>query len=353
MNKKSGVRFARNGQGDGGSSGETLSPTSIHENRRNEDSKRTGAWTVDAGQPVSRYMTTDVAYLRDNMWVDAAVAFLRARDLREAPVLDDEGRPVGMLYVDDVDVENPLIDAAATFDDLTDEQADRFAELFFRDQGLGTGFHLEGELRVHVRDVMVPYVPEIAADTSIVAAAMMMRDNGLGHVMVVSDDGRAAGVFAREDLVNWLVEETTRRPAPSADQGLHLRDVMRPVISIRRRATLTTARDLMTTHGLAELPVVEGGHVLGVVTEVEIIGMLNAHREDDGWMQELLVEDVMAGPVLLGAPSDPIENLRLAEAHGGCVLVAEHGRLIGIVTERDLAPAVSHAARSHGEQLSY
>ncbi|HEY0712566.1 MAG TPA: CBS domain-containing protein [Polyangia bacterium] len=352
MNKKSGARAARNGHGDGGGTGETLSPAPV-------EAKRPTAWTVDAGLPVSRYMTTDVAYLRDNMWVDAAVAFLQARDLREAPVLDDDGRPVGMLYVDDVDLEHPLIEGAASagvFDEVGDDQAERFADVYLGDQGLGSGFHLDGDEagpRVRVRDVMVPYVPEIAADTSIVAAAMMMRDNGLGHVMVVGDDGRAAGICAREDLVNWLVEETTRRPAPPAGEGLRLRDVMRPVISIRRRATLTTARDLMTTHGLAELPVVEGGRVLGVVTEAEIVGMLNAHRDDDGWMQELLVEDVMAGPVLLGAPSDPVGSLRLAEAHGGCVLVAEHGRLIGVVTERDLAPAVSHAARSHGEQLSY
>ncbi|HEY0705165.1 MAG TPA: CBS domain-containing protein [Polyangia bacterium] len=354
MNKKSGVRAASNGHagpvdsgggvanggGSGGGHGSGPGGNPI------------SAWTVDAGVPVSRYMTTDVAYLRDNMWVDAAVSFLQTRDLREAPVLDADGRPVGMLYVDDVDVENPLLDGGS-FDDLNDEQSDRGVADLFRDQGLGSGFHLDGGPRVRVRDVMVPYVPEIAAETSIVAAAMMMRENQLGHVMVVSDDGRAAGVFAREDLVNWLVEETTRRPAPSTQQGLCLRDVMRPVVSIRRRATLTTARDLMTTHGLAELPVVDGGRVLGVITETEIVGMLNAHRDDDGWMQELLVEDVMVGPVLLGAPSDPIGNLRLAEAHGGCVLVAEHGRLIGVVTERDLAPAVSHAARGQGEQLSY
>jgi CBS domain-containing protein len=200
---------------------------------------------------------------------------------------------------------------------------------------------------------MVPYVPEISAEASIAAAALVMRDNQLGHVMVVGDDGRAVGMFAREDLVRWLVEETHKRPAREAGTVRCLRDVMRPVITVRRRATLTTARDLMTTHDLAELPVVEGGRVVGVVTELEIAAMLNAHRDDDGWMQELLVKDVMNAPALVGAPEDAVDSVHLDEAHGGCVLVSDGGRLIVIVTERDLLPAANLRAHRSGAMLSY
>jgi CBS domain-containing protein len=324
-----------------------------------------GAWSVDAGLPVSRYMKTEVAYLRDNMWVDAAVGFLEARGLRDAPVLDQEGRPVGVLYVDDVESEAAFVEVSSSGDEealqgtllremQVDERIeDRFTSMLLRRHGLGSGFHLDGGPRLRVSDVMVPYVPEIGAEASIATAALVMRDNQLGHVMVVGDDGRAVGVFSREDLVRWLVEETHRRPAREAGTGRCLRDVMRPVIAVRRRATLTTARDLMTTHDLNELPVVEGGRVVGVVTELEIAGMLSAHRDDDGWMQELLVEDVMNAPALVGAPNDPIANVRLEEAHGGCVLVADHGRLIGIVTERDLQPAGGPRAPQLGDQLLY
>jgi CBS domain-containing protein len=327
-----------------------------------------GAWSVDAGMPVARYMKTEVAYLRDNMWVDAAVNFLEARGLRDAPVLDQEGRPVGVLYVDDVESEAAFVEVATAaadeneslrqtmiaervHDRSDDRLEDRFTSLLLRRHGLGSGFHLDGGPRLRVSEVMVPYVPEIGAEASIVTAALIMRDNQLGHVMVVGDDGRAVGVFSREDLVRWLVEETHRRPARETGTGRCLRDVMRPVIAVRRRATLTTARDLMTTHDLNELPVVEGGRVVGVVTELEIAGMLSAHRDDDGWMQELLVEDVMNAPALIGAPSDPIAGLRLEEAHGGCVLVAEHGRLIGIVTERDLGPPSQTRAGAADELL--
>ncbi len=357
MNKKTGARGQRRVEAEaelGAGAGGAHAPPSH--------------WQVDAGTPVSRYMQTDVAYLRDNMWVDAAVSFLETHGLHDAPVLDQEGRPVGVLYADDVETEAAFVELGETegpglgFGSVNEEltlaqmearNEERFTSLLLRRHGLGTGFHLEGGPRLRVRDVMVPYVPEIAADSSIATAALVMRDNQLGHVMVVGDDGRAVGMFAREDLVRWLVEETHRRPAREAGTVRNLRDVMRPVIAIRRRATLTTARDLMTTHDLAELPVVESGQVVGVVTESEITTMLNAHREDDGWMQELLVEDVMNAPALLGAPSDAVDSVNLDSAHGGCVLVVEHGRLIGIVTGHDLAASEGLRNPRLGAQLSY
>ena len=65
-------------------------------------------WRVDASLPVATFMRKDVAYLRENMWVDAAVELpVRARAARR-PGPGREGRPVGVLYVDDVETEDSL-----------------------------------------------------------------------------------------------------------------------------------------------------------------------------------------------------------------------------------------------------
>jgi CBS domain-containing protein len=247
-------------------------------------------WRVDASLPVATFMRKDVAYLRENMWVDAAVAFLSERGLRDAPVLDDEGRPVGVMYVDDVETEDSFEASAEG------EEAPGYTipGQLNRDYGLGPGFHLDGRRRLRVREVMVPYVPEISAEASIASVGLIMHDNQLDHVMVVGDDGRAVGTFSRDELIEWLVEQTSG--AQSASDSRCLRDVMRPLISVRRRASLLTARDLLATHDLEELPVVDAGRVVGVVCEADIYSVVSAHRdqpENDGWMQELLVEDVM------------------------------------------------------------
>jgi CBS domain-containing protein len=323
------------------------------------------AWQVDASVPVSSFMRTDVAYLRENMWVDAAVSFLIERGLRDAPVLDADGRPVGVLYVDDVETEDPLTDAPDDrFDpvlpvlaaDSTGQQRQAkgqevgggddglgFANALLRDYGLRAGFHLDGRRRLRVREVMVPYIPEISAEASIASAALVMYDNQLEHVMVVGDDGRAVGTFSREGLVHWLVDQTSSRASNASIRsgvGRCLRDVMQPAITVRRRASLFTARDLLTTHDREELPVVEGGRVVGVVAEKDIYSMMAAHRDDDGWMQELLVEDVMKPATAVFAPGDKLESavaLLSRQPNGPrCLLVEQDGRLLGVVSARDL-----------------
>jgi CBS domain-containing protein len=305
-------------------------------------------WRVDASLPVATFMRKDVAYLRENMWVDAAVSFLSERGLRDAPVLDDEGRPVGVLYVDDVETEDS--------DELGDLEwppaeasgdarpALTVAGQLKRDYGVGPGFHLDGRRRLRVREVMVPYVPEISAEASIASVGLVMHDNQLDHVMVVGDDGRAVGTFSREELVEWLVEQTSGGPATSETAGRRLRDVMRPLISVRRRASLMTARDLLATHDLEELPVVDGGRVVGVVCNADLWTVMSAQRdqpdqrEPDGWMQELLVEDIMKAPPLVRGPDEEVQSVlpALESSRLGCVLVEHDGRVIGMVSAREL-----------------
>jgi CBS domain-containing protein len=294
-------------------------------------------WRVDASLPVGSFMRKDVAYLRENMWVDAALSFLSERGLRDAPVLDEEGRPVGVLYVDDVESEDSFDEG-----ERAGEEAESSASQLKRDYGLGTGFHLDRRRRLRVREVMVPYVPEISVEASIASAGLIMHDHQLDHVMVVGDDGRAVGTFSRDELVEWLVEQTSGELARFGDiesgRGRCLRDIMRPLITVRRRASLLTARDLLATHDLEELPVVEGGRVVGVVCEGDIYGIVSAHRDDDGWMQELLVEDVMKSPPLVRGPDEALEAVLplLKSGPAACVLVEQDGRVIGMVSLRDL-----------------
>jgi CBS domain-containing protein len=327
--------MAKTGRTNGSSGGRSGDRSPSQRGHETEIGVR--GWRVDASLPVGTFMRKDVAYLRENMWVDAALSFLSERGLREAPVLDDEGRPAGVLYVDDVESEDSFGD-----DDRVGEEAETSEAELKRDYGLGRGFHLDGRRRLRVREVMVPYVPEISVEASIASAGLVMQDHQLDQVMVVGDDGRAVGTFSRDELVEWLVDQTSGERADDIDwdsgRGPCLRDIMRPLITVRRRASLLTARDLLTTHDLDELPVVEGGRVVGVVCEGDIYGIVSAHRDDDGWMQDLLVEDIMKAPPLVRGPDEPLEAVLplLKSESVSCVLVEQDGRVIGMVSARDL-----------------
>ncbi len=316
---------------------------------RSESRSGSPGWRVDASLPVATFMRRDVAYLRDNMWVDAALSFLSERGLHDAPVLDWEGRPVGVLYVDDVETEDSFgeSDSERLSAEGDEVPAKSLAGELRRGYGLGPGFHLDDRRRLRVCEVMVPYVPEISAEASIASVGLVMQDHQLDHVMVVGDDGRAVGTFSRDELVDWLVQQTSGARAHEGFEGRFLRDVMRPLISVRRRASLLSARDLLATHDLEELPVVEAGRVVGVVSEADIYSVVsvrrdqrlpNDPREEDGWMQELLVEDIMKSPPLVRSPDDELESVMpaLRASRAGCLLVEHDGRVIGIVSLRDL-----------------
>jgi CBS domain-containing protein len=77
---------------------------------------------------------------------------------------------------------------------------------------------------------------------------------------------------------------------------------------------------------------------VGVVCEPDIYSVVSAHRDVDGWMQELLVEDIMKSPPLVRAADDAVENVLpvLQSSRAGCVLIEHDGRVIGMVSARDL-----------------
>jgi CBS domain-containing protein len=296
-----------------------------------------GAVAVDASVPVSSYMSREVPYLRADMWIDAAASHLRAHGLDEVAVLDGDGRPVGCVSLADLSAE------AAESEPANDGEDAGFG-FELRARGLGSGFHLrEGTGRLRVRDVMLPYVPVILASSSLAEAAGTMLDNDLESLVVVSDDGTVNGRIGARDITRWLAEQTRqddfdRVPELLDKPGTRLRDVMRPVVSVRREDSLLGARALLWGNDLHELPVTEGGHVIGVVTEADIDDVLAAHCDEDGWVQDLLVDDVMKAPPLVAGPDDPLGAVShiLGSDDHACVLIERQGRLLGIVTGKDL-----------------
>lgn len=57
---------------------------------------------VPARAPIERLMTTDVVTIADDADIHDAAAAMDSRGVRRLPVVDDTGRPVGMLCMDDL-----------------------------------------------------------------------------------------------------------------------------------------------------------------------------------------------------------------------------------------------------------
>lgn len=115
--------------------------------------------------------------------------------------------------------------------------------------------------------------------------------------------------------------------------------------TIRRTAQLAAAQQVMRDHHIRHLPVLEGGKLVGVVSERDLDLLGRVFREDPS---DLSVEDAMTQDVY-GATSDtPADEVldRMAERKlGSCVVMDRLGGVAGIFTTVDALELFSELLR--------
>jgi acetoin utilization protein AcuB len=143
---------------------------------------------------------------------------------------------------------------------------------------------------------------------------------------------------------------------------MKVRDVMTPdPITIDPEAPLGTATALMRSKGIRHLPVVdEAGRLVGVITDRDlrqatVAPALAEHLSEGGQrrlrglaqaLEDVRVRDAMTWAVATIDPEATVQEaaLRMFERRVGSLPVVRDGRLVGILTERDLLRAL---AREH------
>lgn len=135
---------------------------------------------------------------------------------------------------------------------------------------------------------------------------------------------------------------------------LRVRDVMtRPVVTVAPEADLATATRLMDEHAVTAIPVVdEHGHVLGMVTETDVV---RDAVPSNPWMRELhpsaggphpaCVRDVMSfHPVaVLPEVELPVAADLLVNSSLPSLPVVDDGVIVGIVSRHDLVAVLARA----------
>jgi CBS domain-containing protein len=146
---------------------------------------------------VRQVMTTDVLTFRPGDPIDQAARALSARNIGGAPVVDEEGRVVGLLEDDDLIVQDSrlhfptVISVLGAYIELPSSLA-----------------HFEDDLRkavgATVGDVMDAEPPTCGPDDTLEQVATVMHEHELSRLPVVSG-GRLVGIVSRGDLVRAIV----------------------------------------------------------------------------------------------------------------------------------------------------
>ena len=150
---------------------------------------------------VASIMSSETICVDQNLSLEALIQVFLQRGISGAPVVDETGRPLGMVSKTDL---------------LRDEHENAGlyqseAETCAPDVGAlepGHGLHLEAVREGKVRDIMTPISFSLTENATVARAAALMAYERIHRVPVVSQAGRVVGVVSALDIARWIARES-------------------------------------------------------------------------------------------------------------------------------------------------
>lgn len=135
-----------------------------------------------------------------------------------------------------------------------------------------------------VSELMTRPAVTVRAQTSIKAAARLLRDRNVAAVPVVDDSGALVGIVSEIDLLRGSVLPDPAAhllpvAAPSDEPPATVADVMTADVQVLApHSDLYDTARRMSASGVRSLPVLEDGQIVGVVSRADLLRVLA--RED-------------------------------------------------------------------------
>ncbi len=150
--------------------------------------------------PARDVMTTDVVTFAPHEPIVEAMQRLVDNGVDAGPVVDDDGKVVGMLSTGDLIVQESALHAPTVINILGG---------LFELPGSRKKFEkeLEQAVAVDVEDAMSPDPITCGPDDTVEAVATLMHDNDISRVPVV-EDGQLVGIVARGDILRAIITPT-------------------------------------------------------------------------------------------------------------------------------------------------
>jgi CBS domain-containing protein len=138
--------------------------------------------------PVRAIMQGDVLCVGPDLSVHELLVLLVERGISGAPVVDENGAPIGVV-----------------------SRSDLVREDYQRAGGEGIQPRLGAPAHTSVREIMTPIPFTLPEEASIADAARLMADAGVHRVPVVSR-GRCVGIVSSLDVLRWLAKNALPSP---------------------------------------------------------------------------------------------------------------------------------------------
>lgn len=129
-------------------------------------------------------------------------------------------------------------------------------------------------------------------------------------------------------------------PIPTVSQHMH-----RSPHTIGRDQPLARAHEVMRRNKIRHLPVLDGGVLVGVVSERDL-HLVETLRDVDP--EDVTVEEAMNGNVYVAAPDTPLVEVleTMASKKLGCAVLVQEQHVVGVFTTVDVCRAFAERLRA-------
>ena len=308
---------------------------------------------LPAAVTVGDVMTRDVVVVHTGSPMAEVVRDLLERGIRSVPVVDDLRRVAGIITNGDLVRRGGLpvrLELLRTFDT----------------PGLHETLARLGEEHREAYEIMTSPVITVHPDLDVRHAAQLMRRRRLKRLPVVDEEDRIAGIVSRADLLRAVAVAPAQEaeiffPRVHAEGDSPVRTVMsRDVPIVREDDRLPAILEAVLSTRLNRVVVVdEGSHVLGIITDAELLDRLTP-EEHAGALATLMqrvpfahpsgaqhggnaARDLMLTDIVVARDDQPVRDVLEAMLRSGRKIVPvvdAEDRLVGVVDRADLLSAL-------------
>jgi CBS domain-containing protein len=122
-----------------------------------------------------------------------------------------------------------------------------------------------------VENVMTKVVKTIEGRKSVEDSIKLMRENDIGCVVVMEKE-TPTGIFTERDLLKMVAEDPSNLRLTMIDA------MSKPLKTILPTATIWEAIEVMNESRIRHLPVVDGGKLVGILSQRDMLRLFFSHK---------------------------------------------------------------------------